>query len=124
LPLADMVFAIAFKVYSTFSGRRFMSDLREAKERGYVDNTPHYNSIFAYLEKPELTPLLRELITETSKPLKAIENDFACDSSGFTTQRFTSWYDKKYGVTRRQHDWVKVHLMCGVKTNGSRPGCR
>lgn len=23
----------------------------------------------------------------------------------------------KYGVVRRQHEWVKVHLMCGVKTN-------
>src|SRR5262249_32656650 len=29
LPLADVVFAAAFKVYSTVSGRRFMSDLRE-----------------------------------------------------------------------------------------------
>jgi Transposase DDE domain len=23
----------------------------------------------------------------------------------------------KYGVVRQQHAWVKVHLMCGVKTN-------
>lgn len=117
MPLADMVFAMVFKVYSTFSARRFMSDLREAKERGYIDNTPHFNCILKYMEKPEMTELLRELITETSKPLKAIETDFACDSSGFTTCRFTRWFDHKYGVTRQQHDWVKVHIMCGVKTN-------
>jgi len=23
----------------------------------------------------------------------------------------------KYGTTRRQHTWVKAHVMCGVKTN-------
>jgi transposase len=57
------------------------------------------------------------LIVETSLPLKAVEVDFAADSSGFTTNRFENWYDHKYGKIRRQHDWVKVHLMCGVKTN-------
>ena len=25
--------------------------------------------------------------------------------------------DHKYGVVRQEHDWVKCHLMCGVKTN-------
>lgn len=23
----------------------------------------------------------------------------------------------KYGVVKQQHDWVKCHIMCGVKTN-------
>ena len=112
-----MVFSLVFKVYSTLSTRRFMSDLREAGNRRHIGKVPHYNSIIGYLEKPELTNLLRELITETSKPLKAIEEDFAVDSSGFTTSKFESWYDHKYGTTRRKHTWVKVHLMCGVKTN-------
>src|SRR2546430_3029745 len=49
----SVIFAATFKVYSTVSGRRFMSDLRESKERGYVDSAPHYNSIFNYLENPE-----------------------------------------------------------------------
>jgi hypothetical protein len=31
--------------------------------------------------------------------------------------RFTRWFDHKYGEVREQHDWVKCHLMCGVKTN-------
>lgn len=43
IPLSDAVFAATFKVYSTVSGRRFMSDLRESKERGFIDNAPHYN---------------------------------------------------------------------------------
>ncbi|HEY6351904.1 MAG TPA: SWIM zinc finger family protein [Candidatus Angelobacter sp.] len=34
IPLSDAIFAATFKVYSCFSGRRFMSDLREANKRG------------------------------------------------------------------------------------------
>ena len=117
LPLSDAVFSAAFKVYSTVSGRRFMSDLREAQTRGFISKAPHYNSIFNYLENPELTPILRNLITESSLPLKSVEVDFAVDSSGFTTSRFTRWFDHKYGEVKQQHDWVKCHLMCGVKTN-------
>jgi transposase len=117
LPLSDAVFAACFKVYSTVSCRRFMSDLRDAQAKGYIRKTPHFNSIFNYLENPDLTPILRAMITETSLPLKAIETDFAADSSGFTTSRFVRWFDHKYGAVRQQHEWVKVHLMCGVRTH-------
>ena len=117
IPLADAVFAACFKVYSTFSGRRFMSDLRAAKEAGYTRATPHYNSIFNYLENPEVTPILRTLIVESSLPLRTVEVDFACDSSGFMSSRFEKWYDHKYGAERKKQEWVKAHIMCGVKTN-------
>jgi hypothetical protein len=114
--LSDAIFSATFKVYSTVSARRFMSDLRESHTRGFITRVPHYNSIFNYLENPELTPILRELITQTSLPLKAVEVDFAVDSSGFTTSRFIRWFDHKYGTVREEHDWVKCHLICGVKT--------
>jgi Transposase DDE domain len=52
-------------------------------------------------------------------PLQSVESDFAVDSSGFSTCRFYQWVDAKYKdkglMTKR--DWVKVHLMWGVKTN-------
>jgi transposase len=117
LRIQDALFSTVFKVYSTVSGRRFMTDLREAQAKGYIQKTPHFNSIFNYLENHELTPILRQLITESSLPLKAVEVDFACDSSGFTTSRFHRWFDHKYGAVRQQHEWVKCHLMCGVRTN-------
>src|SRR5271166_3817537 len=66
LPLSDAVFNVAFKVYSTISQRRFMSDLREAHRRGYISKVPHFNSISNYLEKPELTSILQNFITQTS----------------------------------------------------------
>jgi transposase len=117
LPLCDMIFSATFKVYSTVSGRRFMTDLRDAQSKGFICRTPHYNSIFNYLENPELTPILKTLITESSLPLRSVETSFAADSSGFTTSRFTRWFDHKYGEVRQKHDWVKAHVMCGVKTN-------
>jgi transposase len=117
LPLSDAVFNVAFKVYSTVSQRRFMSDLRESHRRGYISKVPHFNSISNYLERPELTAILQGFITQSSLPLKSVETEFAADSSGFTTCRFTRWFDHKYGQVREQHDWVKCHLMCGVKTN-------
>ena len=115
----DAVFASVFinKVYTTVSARRSMRDLREARERGYLSKLPCHNSVLNALEGPDLTPILRSLITESSRPLSAVEVDFAADSSGFTTSRFHRWYDHKYGVERQEQDWVKVHLMCGVKTN-------
>ena len=116
LPLSDAVFNVAFKVYSAVSQRRFMSDLREAHRRGYVSKVPHFNSISNYLENPDLTSILQSFITQTSLPLKAVESDFAVDSSGFTTCRFTRWFDHKYGAVREKHDWVKCHLMVGTKT--------
>jgi transposase len=117
MPLSDAVFAITFKIYSTFSGRRFISDLKEAHAKGYISQMPCYNSIFNYLENPALTPILTELIVQTGLPLKAVEVDFAVDSTGFTSSRFVRWFDHKYGIVRQDHDWVKCHLMCGVKTN-------
>jgi transposase len=117
IPLADMLFSATFKTYTTLSGRRFATDLREAHARGFMSELPHYNSISRYLESEALTPYLQHLITESSLPLKGVETDFAVDSSGFATAHFLRWFDAKYGKEMKEHQWVKVHLMCGVKTH-------
>jgi hypothetical protein len=52
LPLPNALCSAIFKVYSTVSGRRFMSDLAEAKERRHVNRLPHYNSVFNVMEDP------------------------------------------------------------------------
>jgi transposase len=117
LPLADAVFAVTFKIYSTVSGRRFMSDLRGANENGFISKLPHFNTIFNHLENASMTEVLVKLIVASSLPLKEIESDFAVDSTGFTSSRFHRWYDHKYGGMKQEHDWVKAHFCCGVKTN-------
>jgi hypothetical protein len=113
----DMLFASVFKVYSTFSARRFSSDLRTAHERGHLSRPVPGVKTTASMENPALTPILKQLIVRSSLPLKAVETDVAIDSSGFSTCKFERWFDIKYGCTRQKHVWVKVHIACGVKTN-------
>ena len=117
LPLSDVIFGIVFKTYSTMSGRRFMTDLREAEAKQLVTKSPSFASTFRYLENPELTPLLKTIIEQSASPLKSVETDFSVDSSGFATTTYDRWFDHKYGKERTKQTWVKTHLMCGVKTH-------
>jgi transposase len=64
-----------------------------------------------------LTPILKQLIADSSQPLKSIETNFAVDSSGFSTTSYTRWFDVKYGQDENWHDWVKMHLMVGTSTH-------
>jgi len=107
-------------VYSTASARRFMTDLRDAQSKGLISQAPHYNSLFRCLESDTVTPIIRDLVVRAAIPLRAVETDFAIDSTGFTsTQLVGLWQQEKYGAkrARTEHDWVKVHAVCGVKTN-------
>jgi transposase len=116
-PARDAIFAMTFKVYSTMSARRFATDLRDAHERGYTMKPIPGAKVNSFHENPEYTPILKQLIARTAMPLRAVESNFAIDSSGFSSSRFERWFDHKYGVTRRKCVWVKVHAACGVKTN-------
>lgn len=115
--LADIIFCTAFKVYSTVSARRFMSDLRWAQAHGYIERTPQHSTLFGYFENPQLTPILHELIRQSSLPLRAIEKTFAVDSSGFRVNGYVKWFNARYGKEQENHDWLKLHLVCGVKTH-------
>jgi len=117
LPLSDVVFGLVFKSYSTMSGRRFVSALKESESKGLIVKAAHYNSAFRYLENQELTPLLKSLIEQSASPLSAVESDFAVDSSGFATTSYARWFDHKWGKERKRQTWVKTHMMCGVKTH-------
>jgi transposase len=117
LPLSDMAYSVVFKVYSTFSGRRFTTDMKDAKEKGLIGSQPHYNSIFNYFAKKDLTPLLSQIVQLTSLPLSSVEHNFAIDSTGFGTSQFQRWFSFKHGREICSKRWVKCHFMTGVKSN-------
>lgn len=118
LPIADRIFAGAFKVYSTVSGRRFMTDMKQAATDGYVSRAPHYNSIFNAIDDETLTPILQDLIVKSSLPLQAVETTFAIDSTGFGTSVYYNHYTAKYGGSEQTwRDYVKLHACIGVKTH-------
>lgn len=117
LPLEEILFASAYKVYSSLSGRRFMTDLRGAKKDGLIEKVPCYNSIFQLIEKKSSTALIKTLIELSSLPLRSIESTFAADSTGFGLHRFYRHYSAKYGHDQFSRDYIKVHVMVGVKTH-------
>lgn len=120
IPPRDAVFAAVMKVYSTFSGRRATTDIRDCAERGHIAAALHYSSVARCLENPATTELLVRLIEESAAPLAEIENvagQFAQDSTGFSTVTYDRWFDQKHGKLMAQHAWVKLHVMIGTVTN-------
>ena len=121
LPLSDVVFSLATKVYSTMSARRVRTRIRHAQADGRLDQAPCYRSINEYLRQPELTPILESLIERAALPVatveEAVEYAFAVDSSGFSTNTYSRWFDHKWGKERSEAQWVKAHIACGVNTN-------
>ncbi|MBU2496862.1 MAG: transposase, partial [Nanoarchaeota archaeon] len=80
LPFADMLFGSVMKVYTGFSLRRFVSDMKIAKEMQLVDKVPCYSSLSNFMNREEVKSILKETILLSSLPLKDIETDFAVDS--------------------------------------------
>lgn len=115
MPLRDSLFASALKVYSQFSLRRFQTDLRLAKEKGFTDGIPCYSSVGKFMERADITPMLYGLLLKSSLPLKAVETKFAIDSSGFSTKNFGEYCNIKHKMNK-QHEWMKAHICIGVKT--------
>jgi hypothetical protein len=117
IPLADALFSACFKVYSTASSRRFMTDLRNAHAAGLVTRPWHFNTVLKVIEDERLTPVLHDLIAASAAPLKSVESTFAVDSTGFGTQCFYRHYSAKYGKDQWSHDYLKLHALIGTKTN-------
>lgn len=116
VPYRDVIFASALKVYTTFSLRRFTTDIKEAMRNGYVSHAPYFTTVSAYMNKPEMEPALQMLIGLSAVPLKNVETTFATDSTGLRTTRFSDYFDEKHNV-HREHRWRKLHITTGVKTN-------
>ena len=117
MSLSDMVFGIGLKVYSTLSTRRAMTSIRNANTDGLIDKAPSCTSMFRYLENPALTTILKGLIEQSALPLKAVEQDFAVDSSGFSSSVYNRWFGHKWQKQIKEGTWIKAHIICGVQTN-------
>jgi transposase len=118
-PFEDMLFTRIYKIYSTFSARRFMSDLKEAQTKGFIQDVPHFNLISRYLNNKTLTPYLQMLIEESSLPLTAFEKNFSIDASGLSATGSFTWLHAKHTEPRliEKQDWLKIHCCVGNLTN-------
>lgn len=112
----ETAFCAIQKVYSQLSSRRAKSLFNKALDAKQLEHSPHFNAVSKWLNKESTTPLLQELLIKAAEPLKAVETKFAIDSSGFRTTRFTEYCKEKHGIGK-EHEWLKAHICCGVKTN-------
>lgn len=118
MPLADVIYAATMKTFVNMSGRRASTDMSDCMGMGHLDKVPAYNTIFDYLAKPELTPLLMTLVQESSSPIADIdlERAYGVDGTGFGTQVYRRWFDHKYGREMKEATWVKLHIAIGVRS--------
>ena len=118
MPMRDMVFSSALKVFTTFSLRRFGTDSKEAQNKGYIQKSPNYSTVAYYMRDKEMTPILKEILQISALPLRSVENNsFSIDSSGFSPHKFSRWYDYKWGKERNKKLFYKAHLLIGNNTH-------
>lgn len=115
--LSNVIFAACMKTFVGMSGRRATSDIRACETGGLIDDAPSYNTIFDYLGSPAVTPVLKKLVRVSALPLAHVESQFAIDGTGFGSKVYRRWYDAKYGKQMKESTWVKLHAICGVRTN-------
>jgi hypothetical protein len=115
--VADAVFAMAYKVYCGLSSRRFSTDLREAHEKGFLSRPIPGAKVTAFFEDAYFTPVLKNPIGYSARPLRCVETEFSIDSTGFASSRYETWYDQQHGISRRKCAWVKTHIASGRKTH-------
>lgn len=112
-----MTFCVVSKVYERLSSRRVSSDLEIAKDSGYIEKVPHFNTTLKYFNEPTLTPLLTQLIQLSASPLKDFETTFAVDASGLSSAFYSRWLDYRLKGDKLVKGWLKVHVICGVKSH-------
>ena len=117
LSVADKTFGCVYKVYFGKGVREFMGYMDTAQALGHVYHVPHYNTFTNFLKTPETTKLLLELLSFSALPFVPVETKFAIDSSGFSTSRFVRWFNRKHGRVTNNREWVKAHIISGVKTH-------
>jgi hypothetical protein len=115
--LKEMIFCCVMRAYYGKSSRRSVSFLDYALTKRYISKKPHFNTVLNYYRDKSITPILKYLIENSGSPLKAIEQDFAVDSSGFTTSMFGRWLDVRTQSASVKRIYKKAHVTSGVKTN-------
>lgn len=124
IPVKDLIFMTALKIYSNYSSRKIHHDLKIAEASGYIKKAPHFNRLSDFLNCPATYELLQKLLTITAMPLKNLEDDFSMDSSGFGSYQYERWQrvrfqKNKYGkiATRGWRNYLKGHICIGTRTH-------
>jgi transposase len=104
--------------FPNLSTRRARSFLILLRKFGIMtSDIPCFKTLSNYRENNSLQIILSALIEESSKPLSAVEHDFATDATGIKTKLFSSWYSIRCKKEIRKRDHLTIHITTGVKSN-------
>lgn len=112
----DVLFAGLVRGYETIAMDRCESDLKFAQRDGLIQDCAHYNTVYNVLGTPTAHEDLRRILAMSVEPYRAIEHDFAFDSSGLHRAFYVRWVDHKHGAARRErriHEFMKLHVGIG-----------
>ncbi len=117
IPLRDLIFCGCLKLYNGFSARRISSDMDHAHKMGFIEKTPHFNTLLSFMKCKSTYEILKYLVTLSALPLQSIETDFAMDASGFGSYQYERWMKVRFGKTKRGwRNYVKLHISVGTNT--------
>ena len=109
--LQERIFAICVKIYYKSDLRKCQSILKELKDWGYIDKVPCFKTIDNFFNDETISSAFDDLIYISSLPLAYVERTGAVDSSGFSTKKFESWNNHKWGKkTGKERIWMKAHI--------------
>jgi len=117
IPLKDLFFCAGLKLYTGYSGRKAMSDIKSAKEACYISKAPHYNTLTEFLGCSATYDLLLKLLTISAMPLRKLEDKYSLDSSGFGSYQYERWQKAKWKTKRGFRNYLKGHIVIGTRTN-------
>ena len=116
VPLADLLYCAVEKVYRDEPLRNAKGRYAEYFRQGRISCQPSQNMPAIALARPELSPILSDLVNLSALPLVGVEENFAVDSSGFRTTSFGDYCREKYGAAAH-NVWVKPHILVGTLTH-------
>ena len=117
ISLRDMFFSCGLKLYSNYSGRKIISDLKLSREAGFIQRVPHFNTLKDFLNCEGTYDLLIKLLTISAIPLGKLETKYSIDSSGFGSYQMERWQKVRWDKKKDKRNYLKGHIMIGTRTN-------
>ncbi len=116
--LRSLLFVAISRAYTGLSSRRHQGLVEKAVENGLLPEAPHFNAVSRLMRDKDTKFVLQRLVELSALPLRDMETSFAADSTGFATRFYGTYREAKHGREgKRKREWVKLHAICGVKTN-------
>jgi hypothetical protein len=116
LPFRDLVYCAVERVYLSNPLRVAHGTYARSMGDGHISCTPSRNAPSVLFGRPDVTPILTDLIEKSALALASVEETFAVDSSGFRTTSFGDYCREKYGAPAH-NVWKKLHIIAGTRTH-------